>query len=37
VNGDNIPSSGTPESFNVLLNEMRSLALEIELVAEEEK
>ncbi len=36
VNGDSISTSGTPESFNVLLNEMRSLALEIELVSEEE-
>ncbi len=37
VNGGSIPPPGTPESFNVLLNEMRSLALEIELVSEEEK
>jgi DNA-directed RNA polymerase subunit beta len=37
VNDSSIPPPGTPESFNVLLNEMRSLALEIELVSEEEK
>jgi DNA-directed RNA polymerase subunit beta len=37
VNSGSIPPPGTPESFNVLLNEMRSLALEIELVSEEEK
>jgi len=37
VNNENIPDPGVPESFNVLLNEMRSLALDVELVAEEEK
>ncbi|MBD3368940.1 DNA-directed RNA polymerase subunit beta [Candidatus Fermentibacteria bacterium] len=37
VNGENIPEPSTPESFNVLLNEMRSLALDVELVSEEEE
>jgi DNA-directed RNA polymerase subunit beta len=37
VNNENIPDPGVPESFNVLLNEMRSLALDVELVTEEEK
>ena len=36
VNGENIGLPTTPESFNVLLNEMRSLALDVELVTEEE-
>ena len=36
VQGKAIPPSSTPESFNVLLNEMRSLALDVELVTEEE-
>ncbi|MBD3278468.1 MAG: DNA-directed RNA polymerase subunit beta, partial [Candidatus Aegiribacteria sp.] len=36
VNGENIPQSLTPESFNVLQNEMRSLALDVELLPEEE-
>jgi DNA-directed RNA polymerase beta subunit len=37
VNGENIPESLTPESFNVLQNEMRSLALDVELLPEEEE
>ena len=37
VNNEGIPDPGVPESFNVLLNEMRSLALDVELVTEEEK
>ena len=35
VNGENIPHSLTPESFNVLQNEMRSLALDVELLPDE--
>jgi DNA-directed RNA polymerase subunit beta len=35
VNGENIPESLTPESFNVLQNEMRSLALDVELLPDE--
>jgi DNA-directed RNA polymerase subunit beta len=31
VKGDNIPTPGVPESFNVLLHELRGLALEITL------
>jgi DNA-directed RNA polymerase subunit beta len=30
VKGENVPSSGTPESFNVLLRELRALCLDIE-------
>jgi DNA-directed RNA polymerase subunit beta len=37
VNNDSIPEPGVPESFHVLLNEMRALALDVELVTEEEK
>jgi len=37
VNNDTIPEPGVPESFHVLLNEMRALALDVELVTEEEK
>ena len=37
VNGENIPQSLTPESFNVLQNEMRSLALDVELLPENEE
>jgi len=29
VKGDNIPTPGIPESFNVLLHELRGLALDI--------
>jgi DNA-directed RNA polymerase subunit beta len=31
VKGDNVPTPGIPESFNVLLHELRGLALEITL------
>jgi DNA-directed RNA polymerase subunit beta len=37
VNGDNIPESLTPESFNVLQNEMRSLALDVELLPDSDE
>jgi DNA-directed RNA polymerase subunit beta len=29
VKGDNIPKAGIPESFNVLVNELRGLGLEL--------
>jgi DNA-directed RNA polymerase subunit beta len=29
VKGDNMPKAGLPESFNVLVHELRGLALEI--------
>jgi DNA-directed RNA polymerase subunit beta len=29
VKGENMPESGTPESFNVLVNELRGLGLEL--------
>ncbi|MNY07390.1 DNA-directed RNA polymerase subunit beta [compost metagenome] len=29
VKGDNIPKAGTPESFNVLIHELRGLGLEL--------
>ncbi|MBS1630271.1 MAG: DNA-directed RNA polymerase subunit beta [Bacteroidetes bacterium] len=29
VKGDNVPKAGTPESFNVLVNELRGLGLEL--------
>jgi len=31
VKGENMPEYGTPESFNVLLREMRGLGLDVEL------
>jgi DNA-directed RNA polymerase subunit beta len=31
VKGDNLPEPGIPESFNVLLNELKCLALDIKL------
>jgi DNA-directed RNA polymerase subunit beta len=31
VKGDNLPDPGIPESFNVLLNELKGLALDIKL------
>ena len=37
VNGENIPQSLTPESFNVLQNEMRSLALDVELLPDSDE
>ena len=30
VKGDNMPVPGTPESFNVLVNELRGLALDVQ-------
>ncbi len=36
VNGENIPEPLTPEAFNVLQNELRSLALNVELLPDEE-
>ena len=35
VKGDNIPLKGVPESFKVLVKEIRALALDIEPVAEQ--
>ena len=35
VKGEPIPKPGIPESFNVLVKEIRSLGLNIELLAEE--
>jgi len=32
VKGDNVLESGLPESFNVLLKELQSLALDVELL-----
>ena len=32
VKGENIPEPGTPESFNVLVKELQSLALDVELL-----
>ena len=29
VKGDNMPQSGIPESFNVLVNELRGLGLDV--------
>ena len=29
VKGDNMPPAGTPESFNVLVHELRGLGLEV--------
>jgi DNA-directed RNA polymerase subunit beta len=29
VKGDNVPKAGIPESFNVLINELRGLGLEL--------
>ena len=37
VKGENTPEPGVPESFNVLIKELQSLALDVELVSEEEK
>ncbi len=36
VKGDNLPEPNLPESFNVLLNELRGLALEIDFLKEKE-
>lgn len=37
VKGDNTPEPGLPESFNVLIKELQSLALNVELIPEEEE
>ena len=37
VKGDNTLQPGVPESFNVLVKELQSLALDVELVEEEKK
>ena len=34
VKGDNIPQPGIPESFKVLIKEMQSLCLNVEVLAE---
>ena len=36
VKGENILESGLPESFNVLIKELQSLALDVELVESEQ-
>ncbi len=35
VKGDNIPEPGIPESFKVLIKEMQSLCLDVEVLSEE--
>jgi DNA-directed RNA polymerase subunit beta len=37
VRGDNYLDPGLPESFNVLIKELQSLALDIELLKSQEK
>ena len=37
VKGENVLEPGLPESFNVLVKELQSLALNVELIEEEEK
>ena len=37
IKGENIPEPGIPESFKVLLEELRSLALDIRILTEEKK
>ncbi|MDO5047584.1 MAG: DNA-directed RNA polymerase subunit beta [Anaerococcus sp.] len=37
VKGENIPEPGTPESFKVLVKELQSLALDVELIDQEGK
>jgi DNA-directed RNA polymerase subunit beta len=37
VKGENLPEPGLPESFNVLVKELQSLALNVELIEEEER
>ncbi len=37
VKGDNVPEPSIPESFNVLLKELRSLALDVEIIKLEEE
>ncbi len=36
VKGENTPEAGTPESFKVLLNEIKALALDMEVISDEE-
>ena len=36
VKGENVLESGLPESFNVLIKELQSLALDIELIETEQ-
>ena len=35
TNGQNPPAPGTPESFNVLISELKSLAFDIEFLKDE--
>jgi DNA-directed RNA polymerase subunit beta len=37
VKGDNPPESGIPESFKVLVNEIKALALDLEVMNEDEE
>lgn len=37
VKGENIPNSGTPESFKVLVKEMQSLALDVRIFTDDEE
>ncbi|NLJ40864.1 MAG: DNA-directed RNA polymerase subunit beta [Clostridiales bacterium] len=37
VKGENIPEPGVPESFKVLIKELQSLALDVKVLAEEDK
>lgn len=37
MHGRNVETRGTPEAFNVLLSEMRSLALDVELEMNDER
>ena len=37
VKGENVPEPGIPESFKVLLEELRSLALDVKILTEEHK
>ncbi|MBD3244097.1 MAG: DNA-directed RNA polymerase subunit beta [Chitinivibrionales bacterium] len=37
VKGENTPEAGTPESFKVLLNEIKALALDMEVISDEEE
>jgi DNA-directed RNA polymerase subunit beta len=36
VDGDVIPEPGVPESFNVMINELKSLGLDVSIIYEEE-
>ena len=37
VKGENFLEPGTPESFNVLVKELQSLALDVELITKDKK